>query len=474
MTSVLGPDGAAAVSAYVDAHADDLIEKLSAWLRIPSVSSDAERTDDVRASADWLHAVLRETGFPVVETWETPGHPAIFASWPSNDPDAPTVLVYGHHDVQPTGDGTLWEAEPFEPTVVGDELKARGSADDKGQIMFHLTGLGALFDATGLTAPPVHLLMLVEGEEEMGSPNFRALLEEHRAELACDVVVVSDTGVYGRDVISTCTGMRGLVYAHVDVTGPTSELHSGLFGGAVPNPAAVLASLVAGLHDADGRVTLDGFYDRVVPIGDEERTLLAALPYDESVFLEQASSTATGGEAGYTTLERIGARPTAEVNGLWGGFIGDGQKTVVPTDAHAKISFRLVADQDPAEVEDAFRSYVEAAAPPGITAAVSFSGNVRPCLTPLGDPALGAVRAALAAGFGLGSADDVLITREGGSGPEADLADVLEAPVVFLGVGLPDDRIHAPNERVVIPMLLAGARAAAHLWPLLATALRPS
>jgi acetylornithine deacetylase/succinyl-diaminopimelate desuccinylase-like protein len=333
-------------------------------------------------------------------------------------------------------------------------------------VLFHLLGLQAHLAVTGRTSPAVTLKLLVEGEEESGSPHFRGLLETHLDRLRCDVVVVSDTSVFDRDTPSICTGMRGLTDCQVDLHGPDVDLHSGSFGGAVPNPLAVMADLLAGLHDADGRVTLPGFYDRVVALTDRERELFAKLPFDEQRWVrETALSRGTTGEAGYSTLERVWARPTAEVNGMWGGYTGPGHKTIVPTDAHAKVSFRLVADQEPADVQEAMRAYVARFDRDGISASVTFSGpGVRPCLTPLDAPALQAATAAMAAAFGR----EVLYTREGGSGPEADLAEVLASPVLFVGVGLPDDRIHAPNERVVLPMLFTGAVAAAHLWAELA------
>ncbi len=464
-----------AVRDYVEAHAEDLYADLDAWLRIPSVGADPDRADDVRRSAEWLADALRRTGFPTVEIWETEdgkgtaGLPAVFAEWPSEDASAPTAVVYGHHDVQPVDPEELWTTPPFEPTVRGDELFARGAVDDKGQVAFHLLGLAAHLATTGRQTPAVHLKLLVEGEEESGSPNFPRLLADRRDRLGCDVVVVSDTGVYGRETPTVCTGMRGLTDCQIDLHGPDTDLHSGSFGGAVPNPLHAMARLLAGLHDAEGRVTIDGFYDRVVKLSDRERDLLARLPYDESAWLRTAESRATAGEAGYSTLERIWARPTAEVNGMWGGYTGPGHKTIVPTDAHAKVSFRLVADQEPADVQAAVRAYVERSVPAGITATVHFEGpGVRPVLSPIDHPATRAVVAAMEKAFD----SEVLFMREGGSGPEADLAEVLEAPVVFLGVGLPDDRIHAPNERVVLPMLLKGAEAAAHLWSELPGAIR--
>jgi acetylornithine deacetylase/succinyl-diaminopimelate desuccinylase-like protein len=363
----------------------------------------------------------------------------------------------------------LWHFARFAPPLRGVHLLGRGAGDDKGQVAFHLLALEALLATTGSDAPPVTLRFCIEGEEEIGSPHFRALLEERRERLRCDAVVVSDTGMWDRETPSICTGMRGMVACQIDMHGPDVDLHSGSFGGAVPNPVDVITNLVAGLHDAARRVTLPGFYDDVRPLTDRERELFARLPYDESAWLATAESRAAYGEDGYTTLERVWARPTCEVNGVWGGYTGPGPKTIVPTDAHAKVSFRLVADQDTSAVRKAMEDYVAAAVPAGITAAVEWFGDgVRPCLTPLDDPALQAATRAMERAFGR----EVLYTREGGSGPEADLADVLAAPVVFLGVGLPEDRIHAPNERVVFPLLLTGACAAAYLWDELAETLR--
>lgn len=454
------------VKRYVHDHREEFLADLVEWLRIPSVSADPQHSGDVDRSAQWLAAAFRRVGFPTVEIWPTDGAPAVFAEWPSGDSAAPVVVVYGHHDVQPVDPEELWETPPFTPELRGELLFGRGTADDKGQVAFHLLGLRALLATTGASAPPVTLRFLIEGEEESGSPHFRALLEQRRDRLHCDVVVVSDTGMWSRDTPTICTGMRGMIDCQVDLHGPDIDLHSGSFGGAVPNPLHAMADLVAGLHDDRRQVTLPGFYDTVRRISDRERELIARLPYDEAEWLGQAASRAAVGEEGFSTLERVWTRPTCEVHGIWGGYTGPGHKTIVPTDAHAKISFRLVADQEPADVRKAMDAYVATALPPGIDATVEWFGDgVRPCLTPLDDPALQATTRAMERAFGR----EVLYTREGGSGPEADLADVLGAPVVFLGVGLPDDQIHAPNERVVFPLLLTGAEAAAYLWDELAT-----
>ena len=453
------------VRTHIAEREEEFLARLVEWLRIPSISGDPANAADVARSADWLAAELTAHGFPTVEVWPTGGLPAVYAQWPSADPGAPTVLVYGHHDVQPVDPIELWTTAPFEPTRDGDRLRGRGTADDKGQVLMHLLGLQAHLAATGRTSPAVSLKILVEGEEESGSPHFAALLRERRDRLDCDVVVVSDTGMWAADVPSICTGMRGMTDGQVDFHGPDGDLHSGSFGGAVPNPVTELARVLGRLHDADGHVSIPGFYDDIVPLTDRERELLARLPFDEAAFLEDAQSRATWGEAGYSTLERIWARPTAEVNGMWGGYTGPGHKTIVASAAHAKVSFRLVAGQEPLRIQELFTAWLAEQVPAGITWSVEYYGpGVRPCLTPLDHPALQAVQRSMSRAFGI----EALYTREGGSGPEADLADVLAAPVVFLGVGVPDDRIHAPNEKVEIPLLRKGAEAIAYLWAELA------
>ena len=340
------------------------------------------------------------------------------------------------------------------------------SSDLKGQVMLHSLGVRACLAAAGATGPPVTIKLLIEGEEESGSPHFADLLRARAGRLACDVIVVSDTTMWAADVPSMCTGMRGLVGAEITLRGPASDLHSGSFGGGVPNPLHAMAALLAGLHDADSRVTLPGFYDRVVPLTAQERELFARLPYEEKHWLADAGhSQAATGEAGFSTLERIWARPTAEVNGMWGGHTGPGGKTIVPREAHAKVSFRLVARQEPAEVCAGLREYVAAHTPPGIDAEVTSEGpGVRPCFSPISSPAVQAGQRAMERAFGR----EVLFTREGGSGPEADLTDILGAPLVFVAVGLDSDRIHAPNEKAEMALLLKGAEAAAYLWPELA------
>ena len=378
------------------------------------------------------------------------------------------VLVYGHHDVQPVEPLDEWDSPPFEPVQRDGLLLGRGSSDDKGQVLFHTLGIRAGLAASGASAPPVTLKLLIEGEEESGSPHFADLLRRNRERLRCDLIVISDTTMWAADVPSMCVGMRGVVAAEISLRGPERDVHSGSFGGAVPNPLQVMADLLAGLHDGDGRVTLPGFYDNVLPVSDAERALIARLPFDEKAWLTDAgNSGATSGEAGYGTLERVWTRPTAEINGMYGGHTGPGGKTIVPATAHAKLSFRLVANQEPADVIAGLRHYVREHTPPGIEATIDVeSAGVRPCFAPMDSAAVQAGLRAMRRAFG----QEILFTREGGSGPEADLADILDAPLVFIAVGLDADRIHAPNERVSTALLLKGAETAAYLWDELAAA----
>lgn len=449
-----------AVRAYIEQHRAAFLDDLAEWLRIPSVSAQPDHAPDVHRSADWLAAKLQETGFTTAEVWQTPGAPAVFAEWPSDDPEAPTVLVYGHHDVQPAAREDGWDSDPFEPIVRDGRLYARGAADDKGQVFFHTLGLRAHLATTGRTTPAVSLKLLIEGEEESGSPHFRALVEEHAERLAADAVIVSDTGMWSEDTPSVCTGMRGLAECEIRFHGPDQDIHSGAFGGAVPNPATAAARLVAALHDEHARVTIPGFYDGIVELTDRERELFAELPFDEEEWLRSAHSHATYGEAGHTTLERIWARPTAEVNGIGGGYQGPGSKTIIPSTAMVKLSFRLVAGQDPDHIEKAVRAWAAEQVPPGIRHEITFAPATRPCLTPLDHPALQSMVRALGHAFQA----PVRFTRIGGSGPAADLQDVLDSPVLFLGISVPSDGWHAPNEKVELDLLLKGVETTAYLW----------
>ncbi|MGH9095181.1 MAG: dipeptidase [Acidimicrobiales bacterium] len=446
---------------YADANRDRIVDTLFDWLRIPSVSADPDHAGDVRASADFVAERLGEAGLEhvaVIETGRGRGGPAVYADWLRAGPEAPTVLVYGHHDVQPVDPLTEWVSPPFVPVIVDGECKARGAIDDKGQVLYQIEAARALLAERG--GLPVNIKFLVEGEEEVGSPHFERLLHDERARLAADVVVVSDTGMIAPDVPSATVGMRGLVAFDVTLRTASIDLHSGMWGGTVPNAARLVAELAADLHDAPGRVTLPGFYDRVQSLSEAEQASLDAQPFDEVSFRASAGGVATlPGETGYSPLERIGVRPTAEIVGIHGGYGGPGIKTIVPATAGFKVAFRLVPDQRPEEAAAAFDTWLADRVPDGVEVTVTPEGGVAPALTPVDHPAMGALSRAIERVWGTAP----LFTREGGSGPEEALGRVIDAPVLFLGVGLPDDRIHAPNERMVMDQFWRGLLAAGEL-----------
>lgn len=438
--------------------------RLFEWLAIPSVSAEPGHRDDVRASAAWLAEACRDAGAAGVEIWETPGHPSVFAEWSAPKAGSPTVLVYGHHDVQPADPLEAWEYPPFEPVVVDGECRARGAIDDKGQVLYHLEAVRALLARPG--ALPVNVKLLVEGEEEIGSPNFENLLERHAGSLGCDVIVVSDTNMIAPDVPSTDISMRGLVAVTVTLTSSSTDLHSGIFGGAVPNALHHLTRLLASLHDDANRITIPGFYDAVRELSTAEAASLAAQPFDEDEFRRLAGVAFTEGEAGRSSLERTGVRPTAEIVGVTGGYGGDGIKTIVPASASAKIAFRLVPDQDPTRIMTQVDSWLRTVVIDGIDLDVEWHGGVAPARTPVDHWSFGALRRAITTVWGT----EPFLTRIGGSGPEETLGRVLDAPVLFLGVGLPGDRIHAPNERMVMEQFWRGLSAAGELYHELAAA----
>ncbi|MFS8101241.1 M20/M25/M40 family metallo-hydrolase [Lentzea alba] len=453
----------AAVAALTESFTAGLVE----WIKIPSIGVDPAHHVDVRRSAEWLASRLREDGWPEIEIWDHgPALPAVYACWPAEDPEAPTVLVYGHHDVQPVDPVERWHHPPFEPVISGDELHGRGASDDKGQVLMHLLAVRAHLSATGQNAPSVTLKLFIEGEEESGSPHLRKLLDDHKNDLDCDLVVFTDTALHEREAPTVNTGQRGVLGGEITFFGGTDDVHSGRAGGAIPNPATALAKLIAALHDDEGRIQLEGFYDDVKEPSTQERKDYAELPFDEQKWLAHNGGGAQQlhGEPGYTTLERIWVRPTAEINGMSSGYTGPGLKTIIPASATAKISFRLVPDQLPEKVADQLREFVAKHTPPGIKAEVGFRGTGAPpyAISP-DDPANATVKEAMELAF----EQPVRFARAGGSGPAAVLQAWLGVPLVYLGATLPDDRVHAPNERVVVPLLLKGAEAAAHLWRML-------
>jgi acetylornithine deacetylase/succinyl-diaminopimelate desuccinylase-like protein len=446
------------IDAFVRAEAEALVAELSAWCAIPSISTDPGHDADVRRSAEHLAGLMEAAGLHTEVLTVDGSQPAVYAEWLGAGPDAPTVTVYGHHDVQPVDPLDQWRTPPFEPTVRDGRLHARGASDDKGQVHFQVSAVRHLLAADGRL--PVNLRFLVEGEEENGAPNIEAFLREHAERLACDVIVVSDTGMVAEDVPSMVTAMRGLVYFQVDLRTAADDLHSGVFGGTVPNAVEELVALLGGLKDDRGRIAIPGWYDDVRDLDDEERANIAALPFDPRA----AGVGALPGEEGWSPPERVAGRPAADVNGVWGGYTGVGSKTVIPAEAHAKVSFRLVADQDPARLEPLFERWVRDRLPAHVQATVRSFGGVKPCVTPLDHPANRAAARAVARAFG----KEPLFNREGGSGPERALSDALGADCVFLGVMLPSDRIHAPNECLQLTNYFRGVRAAAYTFEELA------
>lgn len=446
------------LASYVEAERERIVDTLFDYLRIPSISAQPEHATDVRRSAEFTADLLRAAGLENVAVIETAGLPAVYGDWLHAGPDAPTVVVYGHHDVQPVDPLDEWRSPPFEPAIVDGECLARGAIDDKGQILYEIEAARGLLAGEGRL--PVNLKFLIEGEEEVGSPHFEELLHAQRDRLRCDVAVVSDTSMWSLDVPSTTVGMRGLVAFDVQVRVADLDLHSGLFGGAVLNPTHLLSRLVAALHDDEGRVTLPGFYDDVRPLTPDEEESLRSLPFDEDEWKRQSGIRATDGEAGRSVLERTWTRPTCDVVGLSSGYAGEGIKTIVPATGRMKVSFRLVPDQSPEKVAAAFRQWLEARVPTGVELQVTPEGAGAPALTPVDHPTVAALCRAIEKVWGTAP----LFTRTGGSGPEEALGRVLDAPVIYLGVGLPDDRIHAPNERMVMDQFWKGLLAAGELW----------
>ncbi len=440
-----------------------LVDTLSRWVEIPSVSTDPEHAQDVAASARFLRDHALSSGMTRAEVWETAGHPAVFAER-IEDPALPTVLVYGHHDVQPVDPVEEWDAAPFVPLERDGQLLGRGTADDKGHMVMHLEAIRGILDAAGRL--PLNLKMIVEGEEEDGSEHFDQLVAEHRGDLAADVCVVSDTGMLAEDQPALTVGLRGLAYWEIEVRAAKTDLHSGVYGGAVLNPLAVLADLLAGLHDRDGRITVAGFYDQVTELTAEERSQLAAVPFDEAGFIADVGAV-KGGEAGYTTMERRTVRPTLEICGAWGGYQGEGAKTVIPARAGAKLSSRLVPHQLAPQVTEVVERHLRGALPPGVELDFRLIHDGPFVLTPTDHPAVQLAARAVESVWGRPPA----YIREGGSiPPVATLAGELQLPCVLFGVGLPGDRIHAPNERVVLSQLFRGMEAVAAMWRLFAEA----
>jgi len=443
---------------FINVNRERYLDELKALLAIPSISALPEHAGDVRRCAEWCVEEMRRDGLHNVRLIETPGNPVVYGDW-LDAPGAPTILFYGHYDVQPVDPLNLWESPPFEATIRDGEIYARGSADDKGQVFMHLKAVEAHLKQTGKL--PVNIKFMLEGEEEVGSEHLDDFVRSHKSELAADVVVISDSPMFARGVPSICYGLRGLVYFQIDLRGSSTDLHSGSFGGAVANPAFVLAQMIAQMKDKSGRVKIPNFYDDVKPLQEEERSAWASLPFSEKTYRKDFGIPKVFGETGFSTLERTWARPTLEVNGLLSGFTGEGAKTVLPAVAMAKISMRLVPDQDPNKIATLFENYVRKIAPKTVELKITRMQGGKPWMTSFDNTFVQAAGRAIEKGFGRSP----IFTREGGSIPVVStFQEDLGLPSVLFGVGLPDENAHAPNEKLDVSNFHNGIIASAYLY----------
>jgi len=443
---------------FINTRRDQYLEELKAFLAIPSISALPEHAADTRRCAEWCADEMRRIGLQNVRLIDTPGNPVVYGDWMGAE-GAPTILFYGHYDVQPVDPLDLWQSPPFEATVRDGEIYARGAADDKGQVFMHFKAIEAHMKQNGRL--PVNIKIILEGEEEVGSANLDNFIKANQEQLKADVVVISDSGMFARGVPSICYGLRGLVYFQIDLRGSKSDLHSGSFGGAVVNPNTALASLLAQMKDRSGRIRLPGFYDDVRELTQEERDQWKRLPFNEKQYARELGAPKLFGETGYSTLERTWARPTFEVNGLLGGFTGEGAKTVIPAVAMAKVSMRLVPNQDPDKIAQLFEAYVKKIAPRSVEVKVTRMHGGKAWMTEFNNPFVQAAGRAIEKGFG----KEPVFTREGGSIPVvATFSEILGLPSVLFGVGLPDENAHAPNEKLDLGNFHGGVIASAYLY----------
>lgn len=443
---------------YISEHRASIIAEISSFVAIPSISTEVKAKPDLQRAAEWLVDRLKKLGAVNIDVVPTPGAPVVLADLAGIDPNAPTALIYGHYDVQPVEPLELWDSKPFEPEMRADYLFGRGVSDMKGQIVAVLAAIEACQKSGGL---PINFKFIIEGEEEVGSPNLEKFIVEHKDRLKADFSINPDAGMIGRDFPTITYGLRGLAYFEIRLTGPDHDLHSGQFGGAVHNPGQVLCDLISGMHDRDGRVTLPGYYDRVRSLSDEERLELARLPMDEAFYLKQTGAPGLFGEKGYSYVEQVTARPTLEVNGLLTGFTGEGSKTVLPSKAMAKISMRLVPDQDPAEVHQQLIAYLKANVPPTVKWELLVHATGFSSITDRNNPAVIAMSKAMEDSWG----KRTYFKREGGSIPVvATMQKHLGIESILTGFSCPEDNLHAPNERLHIPTFMRGIEALARLF----------
>jgi acetylornithine deacetylase/succinyl-diaminopimelate desuccinylase-like protein len=437
------------IKQYIDTHQQRFLDELFDWLRIPSVSAESRHKGDVRKAAEYLVNKFKEAGVDKVELCETPGHPIVYAEKMVN-PSLPTVLVYGHYDVQPPDPLDLWTSPPFEPVIKDGKIYARGSCDDKGQVYMHVKAFEAMMKLNALTC---NVKFMVEGEEEVGSEHLDVFVKENKEKLKADIILISDTAIISLDHPSITTGLRGLSYVEVEVTGPNRDLHSGVYGGAVANPVNVLSKMIASLHDENGHVTIPGFYDRVVELSVADREAINKAPFNLDQYKKELGIDDIQGEKGYTTLERTGIRPTLDVNGIWGGYTGEGAKTVLPSKAYAKISMRLVPDQNNAEITELFTKHFTSIAPKSVKVKVTPLHGGQPAVTPTDSAAFKAASAAFEEVWG----KKPIPTRDGGSIPIVALfKKELGLDTVLMGFGLDSDAIHSPNEHYGVKNFLLG------------------
>ena len=448
---------------YINQHKDRFINELFDLLRIPSISADFAYKADVIKAAEAVKSSLESIGMDNAQLCETPGYPIVYAEKIS-DPSLPTVLVYGHYDVQPPDPVDLWTTAPFEPEIRATEIHpegaifARGACDDKGQFFMHVKAVECMMQNGGL---PCNVKFMIEGEEEVGSENLDPFLEKYREMLEADIVLVSDTGIIANDVPSITVGLRGLSYVEVEVVGPNRDLHSGLYGGGVPNPVNILCEMIAGLKDENQHITVKGFYDKVVELSEAERKAMAEAPFSQEEFKKSIDISDVEGEAGYTVPERMSIRPTLDVNGIWGGYTGEGAKTVIASKANAKISMRLVPDQDPEEITRLFQDHFESMAPKSVKVTVTPHHGGDPAVTPTDHPAYMAASKAMETTFG----KTPVPFRGGGSIPiVASFERILGLKTVLMGFGLDSDAIHSPDEHYGVFNYLKGIETIPHFY----------
>jgi acetylornithine deacetylase/succinyl-diaminopimelate desuccinylase-like protein len=447
---------------YIDSRRDENLSELKEFLRIPSVSTKSENKPDVERAAEWVAGKLSGAGLENIEIVPTKMHPLVYGE-SLHAPGKPTVLFYGHYDVQPAEPLELWTSPAFEPTVRDGNLFGRGTADDKGQVHIHLKALEALLKTSGTL--PLNVKVMIEGEEEVGSVNLWEFVQKNRERLKADALVVSDTSMLAKGVPSITYGLRGLNYYQIELTGPAQDLHSGVFGGAVPNPLTILCETIAKLHDKNFRVTVPGFYDDVATLSKQERKALNSLPWKEKEFRKTVGAPGLDGEKGFTIVERLWTRPTLEVNGIWGGYMGEGAKTVIPSKAYAKISTRLVPKQEPAKIAKLVEKHIRKLLPKSVTCKFEVLSTGKPWVAPYSNPIFQKAIHALESGFG----KKAVFIREGGSIPfVTQMHDTFKVPCVLMGFGLPDENAHAPDEHIALENYFGGIKAVALFYQQLA------